>query len=122
MNTKELIARLEELDENVNLRCFDQFGNMYTSTFDVDSWRGAYDMPAIVVYPIKNWEDCTKPAEAIKNLKECDGLEVCGYKGGDYILSDESTVYLVGDYSTAGDGVSIKSIFNDGCMNLVSKY
>jgi len=71
MNVKKLIERLKKLDKNVSLRCFDQFGSIYTSTFGVDNWRGAYDMPAIVVYSIKNWKDCTKPVKAIENLKEC---------------------------------------------------
>ena len=120
MTVKEIITRLSELSPTTKLRCFDQFGNMYTSIFDVESWRGSYDMPASLVYSITDLDQCTQPAEAISNLQECEGVKVCGYKGGEYILREDSTLFLVGDYSTAGDAVGIKEIYRDGYMVLES--
>jgi len=47
MTIREIIKRLEELDKDVTLKIWDNFGFEFSSDFDVFSWRGSYDLPAI---------------------------------------------------------------------------
>jgi hypothetical protein len=120
MTVNEIINRLEELNPKAKLRCFDQFGNMYTSNFEVDSWRGAYNMPAIVLQPVVNIAECINPKEPISNLKECQGMEVTGWKGGEFTLNADDTLFLVGDWGTSGDSVGITEIYDDGYIVIES--
>ena len=114
MTVNEIINRLKEMDKGVYLKIFDQFGQMYTSDFACISWRGAFDMPSIIVDATINVSDCTTVKEALVNLSECDGEKVEGYKGGEYILNADDTVYLSASYDVAGDSVTIKEIYDDG--------
>ena len=114
MKVVEIIQRLEELEPDTQIRMFDAFGQMFTPIPDVDSWRGSYVMPAVVVKPIIQVSMCTTAEEFIYALKSCDGLEVTGWKGGDFTLSEDSTLFLVSEWGTAGNATTISKILSDG--------
>ena len=114
MTVIDIIQRLEELEPDTKIRIFDAFGQMFTPIPDVDSWRGSYYMPAVVVKPIINTNMCTTAEEFIYALKSCDGLEVTGWKGGDFVLSEDSTLFLVSKWGTAGNATTISKILSDG--------
>ena len=71
-------------------------------------------MPAIEVSPIENLAECITAGEALVEIKSCDGSEVTGWKGGEYTLHDDNTLFLVSHFGTAGDSVTISEIYNDG--------
>lgn len=119
MNIEELINRLEELPENTILTIYDNFGHKFSSDFDVFSWRGSYNLPAIEV--MANTEYTVE--SALSNLKEADGKMVDGYKGGEFYIDKHDEVYLVADYSTCGDSVIITEIDNYGrCSTKSEQY
>ncbi len=114
MKVIEIIQRLEELEPDIKIRMFDSFGQIFTPLPSVDSWRGSYDMPAVVVKPIRNLKDCITAEDFITALKYCDGLEVSGWKGGHFILSEDSTLFLVSEWGSAGNSTTISKILSDG--------
>ena len=110
MNIATIIYTLKEIQENkpnVKLYFLDEFGQMFTSNFEVDSWRGSYDKPAIVVYPISDKDEGIPISRAISNLSLANGYQVTGWKGGEFILSDQDELYLVAEWGTAGNSVVI---------------
>ena len=114
MKVIEIIQRLEELEPDTQIRMFDAFGQMFTPIPDVDSWRGSYDIPAVVVKPALNLKDCITAKDFITALKYCDGLEVTGWKGGHFTLSEDDTLFLVSEWGTSGDSTTISKILSDG--------
>ena len=114
MTVLQIINRLEELEPKQSIRMFDCFGQMFTPKDDVDSWRGSYNMPAVKVDPITNLCECTTAEEFILELKSCDSKKITGWKGGDYILSELDTLFLVSEWGTAGNNTMIEEIYDDG--------
>ncbi len=120
MTVKEIIIRLKELKPEAKLRIFDAFGQMHTPHASVDSWRGSYDQPAVIVRAINQITNCTTASELIDGLKHCDGMQVTGWKGGDFTLSEDDTLFLVSDWGTSGDNTTISEILDDGYCNIKS--
>ena len=114
MTVLQILNRLKEMDPDKKIRMFDFFGQMFTPGTHVNSWRGSYEIPAIVVKPITNLNQCISVEEFIDKLKECDGKEVQGWKGGNFTLSELDTLFLVTDWGTAGDLTTISEIYDDG--------
>lgn len=51
---------------------------------------------------------------------KCDGREVTGWKGGEFLLSETDTLFLVQNEGTTGDSTTIEEIFEDGTISIVS--
>ena len=122
MTINELIERLEQMKPNVSLRFYDEFSQVFTSDFVCDSWRGAYEMPAIVVEPIKYPDEGTIVKEALENLKESRYKDVTGWKGGCYTLDPDSEVYLVAGLELVGNSVIITEVDDDGLINVEADH
>jgi len=118
MTVLELINRIEELSEGTTIYFFDPFGRMVTTDFECRSWRGSYELPAANVEHIERSEDGYPREEVLANLKEVHGTGVLGYKGGEFILDEESTVFLVASGNTSGNAVTVESITDYGCCTL----
>ncbi len=114
MTVREIIEQLKELNPNAKIRMFDAFGKMFTPSPGVDSWRGSYDKPAVVVEPIVNVSECITASTFINSLEHCDGAEVTGWKGGEFILSEHDTLFLVSDWGTGGNSTTISKILDNG--------
>ena len=114
MTINETIKRLKELKPDTKLRFFDEFGHMLSSDFIAGSWRGSYDLPAIELDFVSNWEGCTTAEKAITELSEADGRHVTGYKGGEFHLKASDELFLVADSSSCGDSTIIVEILSDG--------
>jgi len=93
MKLKDLIAELEKCDQNSPVLFADD--NRIPSR--LISWRGSYselsidseiDGPAV------------KTSEFLKQCKEAIGATFEGYKGGDFVMSEDSLVYA-DEYSTS---------------------
>jgi len=83
----------------------------YISDFAGDSWRGSYDLPAISYEEYNEDEDNGYSVKTvIENLKEIDGMEVTGYKGGDFTLSKFDPLF-VANYGSSNDCTAIVDIF-----------
>ena len=91
----DVITILEKQDSNkyvlVELCC----GAIF-SDFKTDSWRGSYNMPAIF-----STEEPFTVKQCLENLKLNEGKEVYGYKGGEYILSNEDDLFVEYDSSSS---------------------
>ena len=91
MTANELISKFEEFKDSNKPVIIEMDGNLYTSVFVANSWRGSYSLPAIDYkldkegYPLD---------DAIENLKNLDGTEVTGYKGGDFTLSGDDPIFV----------------------------
>ena len=81
-------------------------GKEFASEFDVFSWRGSYDMPAVEFmendYPM-NIEE----RNILMKLENIHGTKVRGYKGGEFILDEDSILFFVLDESDSGDATAI---------------
>ncbi len=86
MTADELIERLKDYDQTLSV-IFD-FGG-YPKR--IDSWRGSYDQPSLF------W-DMTYCNITVKYfiamLEEINGMNVIGYKGGEFVLRGDSEIYL----------------------------
>ncbi len=88
LNAKELLKELEIFDDKLYVK-FD-FG---ASPKYIDSWRGSYDLPSLF------WDNKCNNIQNKKfkqMIKEIEGMEVEGYKGGDFTLDDTDIIWLSG--------------------------
>ncbi len=120
MTVKEIILRLKELEPTTRIRMFDCFGQMFTLGKQVDSWRGSYDKPAIRVRAFIQIDQCITADELIPILEECNGTQVVGWKGGDFTLDEDDTLFLVSDWGIAGDSTTISEVLDDGYCRIKS--
>lgn len=106
MTTKQLIKNLELYDKNK--RCsFD----VPLHPEEIISWRGVYSEPAILC-GLKEYTTTVK--DWIEFLSELDGKEVEGYKGGEYILSEDSDLWIVvSDRDSGHTGISHVTCVDD---------
>lgn len=112
-SVKDLITELRkcQADKPINL----VFHREMSSDFEVGSWRGSYDMPAIIMD--HTMEPITVGA-AIEKLSKTSGKKVVGYKGGDYILRETDTLFVVTDESDAADRAIYKIEEYNECVSL----
>lgn len=107
MTANELIYKFEEFKMMVNKPVIIEMdGDLYTSIFVADSWRGSYNLPAIE-YSLNSEGH---PLESvIKNLKNIDGAKVTGYKGGDFTLSGDDPIF-VANYGESNNCTAIVDV------------
>jgi hypothetical protein len=65
-------------------------------------------------------EEGTIVSQALKNLKDIDGMEVTGYKGEEFTLSADDTLFLVPDFNSSRESTTIVSITDYGLMEIES--
>lgn len=118
MTTNEIINRLRELEPSTTLIISDDFGNLLTSDFNIFSWRGSYNLPAIEVVLIDSSSEGTTAETAITNLVDCEGDTLFGWKGGEFQLDFDDEVYLVAHSGTSGNCTSITSISDSGWIEV----
>jgi hypothetical protein len=106
MSTNDIIGKLEDLKVTCTNVIIDMNGSLHTSCFEADSWRGSYNLPAISYY--QSSDGCSID-EAIVNLKEIDGMDVTGYKGGDYTLNADDPLFIA-NYGYSNDCTAIIDI------------
>jgi len=114
MTAKQILTRLKKLNPDTRIRLFDCFGQMFTTDFSCDSWRGSYDLPATVVHPIDVINECCIASDCIENISAVDGMNVTGHKGGDYMLDEDDEIFLVSSFNTSGNSTTITEIYDDG--------
>jgi hypothetical protein len=118
MTAKEIMKYLDTISGDIEYVEFD-FG-AYPSY--VSSWRGSYDLPCIVydIDHLNGKDSLSRFKEMIKNI---DGKEVFGYKGGDFILSEDSVIYIVPDSSRAQECVVDRlEVVNEYKVVIHTKY
>lgn len=106
MSAEEIINKLEEFKDLKKLVVIEMNNKIFTSDFNADSWRGSYNLPAIEYYSGKS--GCSVDS-AIENLQKIDGMEVEGYKGGDYVLSKEDPLFIA-NYGDSNNCTAIVDI------------
>lgn len=69
---------------------------LVSSDFKCDSWRGSYNLPSVgyVALDISGSVEVFTVQDIIKNIEESEGLEVSGWKGGDFTLSMDDVIYV----------------------------
>lgn len=104
-SVKEIIDVIKENNSCTHL-VLTLNGKEFTSEFDVFSWRGSYDMPAVEFmendYPM-NIEE----RNILMKLENIHETKVSGYKGGEFILDEDSILFFVLDESDSGDATAI---------------
>lgn len=88
----ELISKLEATRDNHEK--YVEFDFEYLRPKGVHSWRGAYHELAIDFEPDVENSSTTKLDDFIKILKEAVGSTFTGWKGGDYVMSEETPVWV----------------------------
>lgn len=104
----QLIERLKQVkDKSAYVRF--NFGHMRPK--QIESWRGSYSELAIGYSEEGEKESVS---DFIGRLKKCIGETFCGYKGGNYIMSENTPIW-VANHGEAGDtavfGVSDHNFF-----------
>ena len=69
---------------------------LVSSDFKCDSWRGSYNLPSVgyVALDISNNVEVFTVQDILRNIEESEGLEVSGWKGGDFTLSMNDVIYI----------------------------
>ena len=86
------------------------FGNLFPTY--IDSWRGSYNELALNYTEDYSKEKPKTITEFLMMLKEAIGKTYTGYKGGEYVM-DENTPVWVANYGQSGDTAVIDIIDED---------
>ena len=106
MSAEEIISKLKEFKDSKKLIVIEMNNEIFTSNFAADSWRGSYNLPAIEYY---SGDSGCSVDSAIEDLQEIDGMEVYGYKGGDYTLNKEDPLFIA-NYGESNNCTAIVDI------------
>lgn len=81
-------------DDNCDI--VDYSYQLVSSDFKCDSWRGSYNLPSVgyVALDISNNVEVFTVQDILRNIEESEGLEVSGWKGGDFTLSMNDVIYI----------------------------
>ena len=121
MTVREVLTELMMMDRSIELRLYDNFGEEFTFTGEICSWRGSYKLPAVIVQPtISDTVSLMTVGETIDMLKMIDGLHVEGWKGGDFILNENDTLFLVSHPGTMGNSATIQYINDNGVIGVMN--
>lgn len=112
----EFILKLEHLYEKNKDKedyrvCF-HFADLIPTGFS--SWRGSYDELAITFgsgRDLYGREDFSKIANLLKEAKSCVGKTFHGYKGGDFVMT-KNTPLWVSNYGSSGSTTVVDVIDN----------
>ena len=104
-SVKKIIDVIKENDSCTHLSLILN-GDEFTSGFDVFSWRGSYDMPA-VEFMENDYHMNIEEGNILMKLENIHGTKVRGYKGGEFILDEDSILFFVLDESNSGDATAI---------------
>lgn len=91
MSTEDIIEKLKEYKNSNKNIIIEMNGDLFTTFFEADSWRGSYNLPAISYCDSK--DGCTINT-AIENLNEVNEMDVRGYKGGDFVLNKKDPLFI----------------------------
>ena len=100
MTLGEMIATLKRKDPDKQIT----FGFGYSRPTGVDSYRGYYEDLAI---GYQSCAECTVE-KLLKMLESVHGKTLTGYKGGDYLMDDDTVVWAA-NYGLSG-GMAIVDI------------
>ena len=106
MSAEEIISKLKGFKDSNKLIVIEMNNEIFTSDFAADSWRGSYNLPAIEYY---SGDSGCSVDSAIEDLQEIDGMEVSGYKGGDYTLNKEDPLFIA-NYGESNNCTAIVDI------------
>lgn len=115
MNAKNIIKQLE-LYKDLGYCSFD----CPVVPVEICSWRGSYELPAVIVGPQSH---NLNVKDFISFFEKLEGMEVCGHGGGEYILSEDDDIWLVGASNMSGHtGISHIECINDFEVIIHTKY
>jgi len=97
----QLIDALEAVGDKANACRFDF---CHAVPGKLDSYRGYYEDLALGWEPQTNYPEPTV-AHVLDTLKKQIGTTVHGYKGGDYVVSRDQTVYVANYGETGSTGI-----------------
>jgi DNA-binding beta-propeller fold protein YncE len=80
------------------------------------SYRGYYDDLAMGFDDDVGYGDCTV-TKLLNELKRCVGATFQGYKGGDYVMDEDTPIWVANHGKTGGTGVV--GVINKGYYTLI---
>ena len=94
--TKTVYISMKSPIYDDNYDVVDYSYQLVSSDFKCDSWRGSYNLPSVgyVALDISDSVEVFTVQDVIKNIEESEGLEVSGWKGGDFTLSMDDVIYV----------------------------
>jgi hypothetical protein len=121
----ELIAKLEPIAANqqgvIELHKHEatvRYDFEYLFPTSIDSWRGSY---AELALNYKTDGEEMFISDFLKMLKEAVGKTFEGYKGGEFLM-DEDTPIWVANYGNSGNTAVIDVVNNGYCVILITAY
>ncbi len=91
MKLGKLITELESIEDKTKEVIFD-FG--YFIPNDFISWRGSYDLLSLTYVPVFEAPERTTVEILLKKAKDSVDKEFYGYKGGEYVMSEYSPIWI----------------------------
>lgn len=127
----ELILKLEPIVENQKTRISDGKTEEATVVYDfeylfpttIDSWRGSYSELALDFVDSKHGsrEKEMKASDFLKMLKETIGEKFTGYKGGEFVMGENTPVW-VANYGNSGSTAVIDVVDNGYQIIIITGY
>lgn len=109
LKIEPLIAKQEELKQKYGEEARVVYDFEYLYPTHIDSWRGSY---AELALNFESGGEAMGVSEFLKMLKAAVGKTFTGYKGGDYIMTKNTPVW-VANYGNAGSTAVIDVVDNE---------
>lgn len=118
LSVRELIEKLNNYGGDVSVKIVNisEHGEEHQSNFQCDSWRGAYAYPGAI---LENYGEGYTIDDIVSNLEDVEGMEVTGHKGGDFVLDENDTVFLVTSRTYAGTCTAPTKVYQEAGSDIV---
>lgn len=113
----EIISKVKAIsDKEGELHVQYDFADLYPT--DIDSWRGSYDELAL---NHSSGGDKLTGSEFVRMLGLCIGKTFTGYKGGEYVMSEDTPVW-VANYGDVGSTAVVDVVETHYSILLITGY
>ena len=116
----ELISKLETVDKNLPVY-FDDENYIPDVPAGIDTWRGSYDELAIGYEKTSKFIKIPKVKDLLSALDSVIGSELPGWKGGSYLMSKNTPVWVATQGKRFGFSSSEKERYFQAVVDIIVK-
>lgn len=116
-----IVANQKAIIKKYDKEAFVQYDFEYLFPTEIDSWRGSYNELALN-YTSEDIKPKAKPftvTKFLKMLKDTIGKEFTGYKGGEYIMEEDTPIW-VANYGNSGNTAVVDVLDNEYSVILIT--
>jgi hypothetical protein len=121
LKLEPIVSRQKEIIKKYKAEAMVRFDFEYLFPTAIDSWRGSYAELALNFCDGEGNDKQMTVSEFLRMLKETIGKTLTGYKGGDFLMTKHTPVW-VANYSRSGNTAVVDIVDNEYEVLIMTGY